>query len=159
NLTIWEDTLVTKVNLNNGRAESLQYLRGKGVYRADRDGTKGDWSQLATALPTVTASKEIILAAGAFNTPQLLMKSGIGPARHLAAKGVPLVLERPGVGANLQDRYEIPVIDELGHEFALLDGYTFRGDAEDKGFADWKNNKKGFYTTNGSTIAIMRRSG
>ena len=159
NLTIWEDTLVTKVKFNNGRAEGLEYLRRKGAYRADRDPAKGDWTPLPQDPDTVSASREIILAAGAFNTPQLLMNSGIGPASQLAANSIPVIADRPGVGANLQDRYEIPVIDQLDYEFALLGGSTFTGDANDKGFREWEDHKRGFYTTNGGTIAIMRRSG
>ena len=49
------------------------------------------------------ARREVILAGGAINTPQLLMLSGIGPAEHLAEHGVPLVVDAPGVGENLQD--------------------------------------------------------
>ena len=51
----------------------------------------------------VRARREIILAGGAINTPQLLMLSGIGPAEHLAEHGIPLVVDAPEVGANLQD--------------------------------------------------------
>ena len=159
NLTIWEDTLVTKVLFNNGKAERLEYLTRKNAYRADRDDTKGDWTQLPGNLPTVKATNEIILSAGAFNTPQLLMNSGIGPAGHLANMGVNLVKDRPGVGLNLQDRYEIPVVDEIDHQFTLLDGNTFKGDDDDRGYIEWKSRRKGFYTTNGGTIAIMRHSG
>jgi choline dehydrogenase len=163
NLTIWTDALATKVKFENGRAASVEYLRKKGAYRADRDPARGDrrdWAEAAKELQTISATKEIILAAGAFNTPQLLMNSGIGPLEHLTAKGVQgAFLDLPGVGANLQDRYEIPVIDNLDHEFSLLDGYTFRGDSDDKGSHTWKTEKTGFYTTNGGTIAIIRRSG
>ena len=159
NLTIWENALVTKVKFSNGRAEGLEYLQRKGAYRADRDATKGDWSQLPQDLPTVTATREIILAAGAFNTPQLLMNSGIGPAPDLAAQGINVIADRPGVGANLQDRYEIPVINQLDHEFTLLAGYDFSGDPDDQGLTEWDDRKTGFYATNGGTIAIMRRSG
>jgi choline dehydrogenase len=49
------------------------------------------------------ARREVILAGGAVNTPQLLMLSGIGPAEHLAEHGVPVLVDAPGVGANLQD--------------------------------------------------------
>lgn len=49
------------------------------------------------------ARREVILAGGAINTPQLLMLSGIGPAAHLAEHGIPLVFDAPGVGQNLQD--------------------------------------------------------
>ncbi|MBU4464388.1 MAG: GMC family oxidoreductase N-terminal domain-containing protein, partial [Actinobacteria bacterium] len=49
------------------------------------------------------ARREVILCGGAVNTPQLLMLSGIGPADHLAEHGIPLVVDSPDVGANLQD--------------------------------------------------------
>jgi choline dehydrogenase len=161
NLTIWEDTLVAKVKFSGGRAEGVEYLQRKNAYRADRDGAKGDRTQLPADLPTaqVNASGEIILACGAFNTPQLLMNSGIGPAQHLKEMGVTLIEDRPGVGLNLQDRYEVPVIDEFDHEFALLNGYSFKVGVNDDGFLDWRNNRTGFYTTNGGTLAIIRRSG
>jgi choline dehydrogenase len=159
NLTIWEDTLVTKVEFDNGRAAGLEYLKRKRAYWADRDDTRLNRTPLPQVLDTVTATKEIILAAGAFNTPQLLMNSGIGPATDLAAQNIGVIVDRPGVGANLQDRYEIPVIDQLDHEFTLLDGYAFTGDPNDRGFRDWEDHRQGFYTTNGGTLAIMRRSG
>jgi choline dehydrogenase len=103
-----------------------EYLRQKDAYRADRSGTKGDWTALGNDLRTVRVKSEgeIILAAGAFNTPQLLMNSGIGPAEHLQEMRIEVVADRPGVGRILQDRYEIPVIDQIDHEFALLSGIS-----------------------------------
>lgn len=56
---------------------------------------------------------EIILSAGAVASPQLLMLSGIGPATHLREMGLPVLLDRPGVGADLQDHYAVPVIARL----------------------------------------------
>lgn len=50
-----------------------------------------------------TARREVILAGGAVNTPQLLQLSGIGPADHLTDLGIPVIADRPGVGGNLQD--------------------------------------------------------
>jgi choline dehydrogenase len=58
---------------------------------------------------TLVARKEVILAASAFNSPQLLMLSGIGPAEHLRAHGIDVVASRPGVGGNLQDHLEVYV--------------------------------------------------
>ena len=58
---------------------------------------------------TLTARKEVILAASAINSPQLLMLSGVGPAEHLRAHGVEVVANRPGVGGNLQDHLEVYV--------------------------------------------------
>jgi choline dehydrogenase len=55
------------------------------------------------------AEREVILAAGAVNSPQLLMLSGIGPAEHLRAAAIMPVIDLPGVGQNLQDHIAIPV--------------------------------------------------
>jgi choline dehydrogenase-like flavoprotein len=57
----------------------------------------------------VHADREVILAGGAFNSPQLLMLSGIGPADHLRALGINPVIDLPGVGANLQDHMAVAV--------------------------------------------------
>ena len=57
----------------------------------------------------VTASKEVILAAGAFHTPTVLQRSGIGPSSFLSSVGIPVVLDLPGVGSNLQDHAGPPV--------------------------------------------------
>ncbi|MFN3937309.1 MAG: choline dehydrogenase [Gemmobacter sp.] len=55
----------------------------------------------------VAARAEVIVAASAINTPKLLMLSGIGPAGHLTAHGIPVIADRPGVGGNLQDHLEV----------------------------------------------------
>ncbi len=58
---------------------------------------------------------EILLAAGAINTPQLLMLSGIGPAEHLREHGIEVLLDRPEVGANLQDHLDICTLTGTGY--------------------------------------------
>ena len=58
-------------------------------------------------IETIGADREVILAASSINSPKLLMLSGIGPARHLAEHGVPVIADRPGVGQNLQDHMEL----------------------------------------------------
>src|SRR3546814_12092517 len=55
---------------------------------------------------TLRAAGGVILSAGAFNSPQILMLSGIGPAAHLAEHGIDVALDRAGVGANLQDHID-----------------------------------------------------
>lgn len=58
----------------------------------------------------VTAGAEVILAAGAIGSPQILMLSGVGPAAHRQALGLPVVLNRPEVGRNLQDRLQARMV-------------------------------------------------
>ncbi len=55
----------------------------------------------------VRAHREVVLAASSINSPKLLMLSGIGPARHLRNRGIEVLADRPGVGANLQDHLEL----------------------------------------------------
>lgn len=56
---------------------------------------------------TLHARREVIIAAGAFGSPQLLMASGVGPARHLQEHGIAVVHDLPGVGGNLQDHLDV----------------------------------------------------
>ncbi len=58
----------------------------------------------------------MILAGGAFNTPQLLMLSGIGPRAELERHGIPVRVDLGGVGRNLQDRYEVGVVHRMDFE-------------------------------------------
>ncbi len=58
-------------------------------------------------IETVTARKEVVIAASSINAPKLLMLSGIGPAGHLADLGIEVLADRPGVGRNLQDHLEL----------------------------------------------------
>jgi choline dehydrogenase len=67
----------------------------------------------------VRARKEVILSASAFNSPQLLMLSGIGPAEHLREHGIDVVVNRPGVGSNLQDHLEVCVQQACLHPITL----------------------------------------
>jgi choline dehydrogenase len=68
---------------------------------------------------TVTARKEVIVAASSINSPKLLMLSGIGPAEHLREHGIEVVSNRPGVGANLQDHLEVYVQQACTHPITL----------------------------------------
>ena len=77
-----------RVVIENGRATGVEVDQGGAPF-------------------VVQAGREVIIAASSLNSPKLLMLSGIGPAAELARHGIPLVADRPGVGANLQDHLEI----------------------------------------------------
>lgn len=93
NLTVLSGAEVTKVVVENGRATGVEYRR-KG-----RD-------QVASA------SREVLLSAGAFNSPRLLLLSGIGPADELREVGIEPVHDLPGVGKNLHDQLEVYITAE-----------------------------------------------
>ena len=96
NLTVRTDSLVLRVVVENGRAI--------GVALGQR-GSKD--------VQVVRADREVIVAAGALNSPKLMLLSGIGPADHLRQVGVTPVHDLPGVGRNLQDHIDIYQIAEL----------------------------------------------
>jgi choline dehydrogenase-like flavoprotein len=71
------------------------------------------------------ARREIVLSGGAFNSPQLLLASGIGAAEHLRSHGIPLIQHLPGVGENLQDHLDV-IINKQVPSLDLY-GYSARG--------------------------------
>ncbi|UWS06682.1 choline dehydrogenase [Phaeobacter inhibens] len=79
--------LARKVVIEDGRAVGVEVERGGKI-------------------EVIRANAEVILAASSLNSPKLLMLSGIGPAKHLAEHGIDVVVDRPGVGQNLQDHLE-----------------------------------------------------
>lgn len=90
NLTVLTGALARRVIVEGGRASGIEVdlPGGRSVLRARR---------------------EVIVAAGAYQTPQLLQLSGIGDGEALRALGIPVVVDRPAVGADLQDHYVIPM--------------------------------------------------
>ena len=107
----------------------------------------------------IRARKEIIISAGAYNTPQLLMLSGIGASAELKAHQIPVVLDRPGVGKNLQDRYELSVVRKFERAFALTQKCSFDGSETDPCMKDYLKNPQGSaYGTNGVLFGIKLKS-
>ncbi len=158
NLEIRLGALATRVLLDGGRrAVGVEYLQGDHLYSAD---PLYDPAQAGTVHQAL-ASREVILAGGAFNSPQLLQLSGIGPPELLAEHGIPVQVPLPGVGMNLQDRYEAGVVLRMKDPFRLLAGATLRapqpGEELDPQFRDWQQGK-GVYTTNGVVLSIIKRS-
>jgi choline dehydrogenase len=69
------------------------------------------------------ARGEVVLAAGAIGSPQLLMLSGVGPAAHLSEHGIAIVLDKPGVGGNLQDHLQLRMIFKVTGVTTLNERY------------------------------------
>ena len=152
-LRIELNALVTSVILDDSnRAIGVQYLKGERLYRAhgQPDNNPGESRRLH-------ASREVILAGGAFNTPQLLMLSGIGPRDELEKHGIQVKVDLPGVGNNLQDRYEVGVVNRMNFdEWRIFEGATF--DTTDKQYEKWAKCKEGPYITNGAVLSMFKRS-
>jgi choline dehydrogenase len=152
-LTIELNALATKVLFDeHNRAIGVEYQKGERLYRA-----AANPSATAGQTRVAQAKREVILAGGAFNTPQLLMLSGIGPKQTLATHQIPLRVDLPGVGQNLQDRYEVGVVNRMNFEhWKVLAGAKFSpGDPQ---FTEWETRRQGVYATNGAVLAIIKRS-
>ncbi len=161
NLTIQLHSLATRVLFENKRAVGVEYYEGKHLYQADPQARKANGTTPPLSNRQVFASREVILAAGAFNTPQLLKLSGVGPAEELKHFEIDVIVDLPGVGENLQDRYEVGVVSEFPKPFKLLAGATFappkEGSPADPFFVLWEKGK-GIYATNGALLGILKRS-
>ena len=88
NLTVMTGAHATELLWTDSRISGVKYRRGQQIWE-------------------VHAQAEVLLCAGAFQSPQLLMLSGIGPAEHLQSLGIEVKQDLPGVGANLQDHLDV----------------------------------------------------
>lgn len=146
------DALATRVLFDaEGAACGVEYLKGERLYgaHAQPSGAPGERRE-------VRARREVVLCGGAFNSPQLLMLSGIGPAAELQRHAVPLRTELPGVGSNLQDRYEVAVTHRMRKPWQVLAGARFeRGDAL---WQLWNASRGGMYASSGAALGLIRKS-
>jgi choline dehydrogenase len=146
--------LATRVLFDaNRRAIGVEYLGGERLYRAHpRPSTAQGQVRLAFA------AREVILAGGAFNTPQLLMLSGIGPKAELERHGIPVRVDLGGVGKNLQDRYEVSVMNRMNFaSWKPLEGATYT--SNDPQYKDWAEYDDTLYNSNGAILSVIARSG
>ncbi|HUI21734.1 MAG TPA: GMC family oxidoreductase [Methylocella sp.] len=151
-LRIVLNALATRVIFDSGnRAIGVEYLEGVRLYRAHETPSRASGER-----HEILAAREVILAAGAFNTPQLLMLSGVGPREVLERHGIEVRSELPGVGQNLQDRYEVAVIHQMARPWSSLAGAKF--DKSDPQYHQWATGRNGMYISNGAAIAFTRRS-
>lgn len=152
-LKIELNALVTRVLFDEqNRAVGVEYQKGARLYRAGSSPAAEDGERR-----TARASREVILSGGAFNTPQLLMLSGVGPRGALERHGIEVRVDLPGVGKNLQDRYEVGVVHRMNFDhWDVLEGARFSTD--DRHYEQWATTRTGTYTTNAAVLAIINRS-
>lgn len=135
---------------NRGRP-NLTVLTGARARRIVIDGRRAtgvEYEDAGGARHRLHATREVLLSAGALQSPPLLMLSGIGPADTLRRHGVPLVHELPGVGRNLQDHIDIVHSYEAGSGRGLF-GLSPSGIWQvGRGIADWRRQRRGALTTN-----------
>ena len=133
NLELVTGATVTGLELERGRAVGVRYRRGRGGDRLAR------------------ADREVILAAGAIGSPQLMLLSGIGPPEDLREVGIAVRHELPGVGRNLQDHPFVTMLWELS------EGPTLYGADRPKNFAEWLLRRSGPLTsTVAEVVAFVR---
>jgi choline dehydrogenase-like flavoprotein len=127
NLTIITKAMVERVLFEDGRVWGVAYQQG-GQARVIR------------------AKRAVVMAGGAFQTPQLLMLSGIGPGEHLREMGIPVKLDRPAVGADLQDHVDyVAAFETTGSQFM---GSSLMGSLKGVGaMLRWLATRRGAMTT------------
>jgi choline dehydrogenase len=135
NLTVELEAQALKILTEDGRAAGVEYLQAGEKKRA-------------------MARRGVVVSSGSLNTPRLLMLSGIGPAAHLAEIGIPLVVDLPGVGKNLQEHVGTHLVNDVNT--TTLNGEA-RGLALVKQFADFILRRRGVLTTSvGQAQAFLR---
>ncbi len=138
------------------KAKGVEFVQATSVYKADprapKDGKVTQEKSLALA------SREVIVCAGAYNTPQLLKLLGVGPQDELEDPklGIKVRIPLKGVGTNLQDRYEVGVVSEVKDDFSSVAACQPLTQ-NDPCVGQWKQGQ-GVYNTNGATIGVVQKS-
>ncbi|KAK9418368.1 hypothetical protein SUNI508_08095 [Seiridium unicorne] len=161
-LDVQLNTLVTKIRFDmtgpTPKAIGVDFVQGQSLHRADpRSGNAGQGT-----CGSVNATAEVILSAGTFESPKLLKLSGIGPTDELESFNIPVVVDLPGVGTNMQDRYETSVIGDSAMDFDITADCTFLRTADDACLTNWEagksNDDRGIYASNGLSVGIVKKT-
>lgn len=137
NLTVHTHALTLRVLVERQRAVGVEYV-WNGQIREAR------------------AAREVVLSAGTYNTPQILMLSGIGPADELRAFGLPVVLDAPGVGGNLSEHNNYVNFYAMNRPEGLT--RFMRYDRATFAVARWFLTKRGIFSSNGAAANIFLRT-
>ncbi len=139
NLKVFTHTTVDRIGLKEGRAHTVHALQGRQSL-------------------TLTARREVVLSAGAFQSPAILMRSGLGPAAHLQAMGIATQRDLPGVGANLHDHPDVVLVAPV-REGRDLFGLSLRGGWDVlRDIRQWRQLRRGRMTTNFAEAGAFLRS-
>jgi choline dehydrogenase-like flavoprotein len=129
NLTVITNAHTTRILLEGKRAVGVEYRQGAETKQ-------------------IKASREVLLCAGAFQSPQILMLSGIGPAAELQKHDIAVVYDLPGVGENLHDHIDVVQVVNAPHLKDLF-GVSLSGLVQAiKGIFEWRKHRTGMLTTN-----------
>ncbi|KAG2414941.1 hypothetical protein HFD88_006129 [Aspergillus terreus] len=140
------------------RAVGVEFLDGKYLYKAS------PLHQFAApGVPgSVNATREVIVAGGVYNSPQLLKLSGVGPADELKKFNISVIADLPGVGTNLQDHYETTVQGRTPRNFTELEDCTFSFYGQDDPCIDrWESpvlGDRGIYSSSGLAATMFYKS-
>ncbi|KAE8154328.1 hypothetical protein BDV25DRAFT_136022 [Aspergillus avenaceus] len=161
-LDVRTDCFVTRITFNRSvdppRATGVEFLDGEYLYKVSPLAQRG-----RTGIPgTASASGEIVVSGGVYNTPQLLQLSGIGPANELQRFNISVVVNLPGVGQNLQDQYEAMVQGHTPKDLVSLAGCTFSFYGQpDPCLKRWRTpilGSRGIYGSSGLASTMLYKS-
>jgi choline dehydrogenase len=139
NLKVITHAVSAKVTLEGRRANGVSFYQGN-------------------QLQDVRARREVIVSAGAFGSPQLLMLSGIGAPAELQKFGIPVAQDLPGVGKNLQDHIDYVQTWRVPSNTDTI-GVSLRGSAKLAGaMLQWRNKRSGMITSSIATAGAFMRS-
>jgi len=133
NIEIMVTTIVDKINFE----QNSEGLRAASVDVVGPDGTRR----------TLRARREIIVSGGAYCTPPILLRSGVGPREELQKHGIECVIDAPGVGRNLLDHLIVFAFYETEQEGLTTDHKVYHGDALASTYAQYVKDKTGFLST------------
>jgi choline dehydrogenase-like flavoprotein len=135
---------------------NLTVLTGHRVARLRFEGRRATGVLLADGT-SIDAAREVVLSAGVFGSPQLLLLSGVGAREELARHGIGLVHELPGVGASLVDHVDLALVYRSSDK--RLMGITVRTALRAiPGYFEWRNAGSGLLTTNFAEAGAFLRS-
>ncbi|KAF2032767.1 choline dehydrogenase [Setomelanomma holmii] len=133
NITIKTSVTVDKILFSHDAST----LTATGVSTISKTGSKIDY----------IARKEIIITAGAYCSPPILMRSGIGPANQLKKHNIPVLIDSPGVGANLQDHVLCFIFYEVSEPGLTNDYLAYHDNAIAASFAEYQEKRTGVLST------------